>query len=488
MSGGRRPPGNRPGTGSMAAAGMPRFRADRLNCEMCMPTTTAARRAAAPVLMFAVLGLLLGAGTVQTRDGKSYEGDVAAADGAVVVRPAGGGAEARVPWDSVSRATFRAAPKSERPVGSADGRLPAGWEAKDVGEVHKPGTAACDEKGTFTLKASGWGAWGPDDSFHFAFRPLDGDGQVIARLAKVDDSRGKVVAGVMIRESTDPASPMAGATVYASGEVRLNHRPGDRFAEFKRGEDVSPRPWVRLTRSGDTFSAYASRDGKNWEFVRSTTVPMKSQALVGLVAWTTANTSLGEAQVDSVVVAPGPVGGTYVEGGTGLQQGVVLRDGTVLAGTIAAVDKTIDKSADPTAVKLSRPDGDRLIPRDQIARLLFNPPPPALLTEHRDPGVLLTNGDYVEGEMTTLTPKPATPPRTPQLYVGVTSLLFGARQFEASREVVAVVTGDVTPAPAAFEVQTADGSECRAKAVDVTKDGVVVDGKPMADVTDVRRL
>src|SRR4051794_7788672 len=126
-----------------------------------MPMRTAAARVVAPAFALAALGILLGAGSVQTRDGKSYEGEVAPADGALVVRPAGGGAEARVPWDDVARATFRAAPKAERPVGSADGRLPAGWEAHDLGDVHKPGSTGCDEKGTFTLAASGWGAWGP---------------------------------------------------------------------------------------------------------------------------------------------------------------------------------------------------------------------------------------------------------------------------------------------------------------------------------------
>jgi hypothetical protein len=431
-------------------------------------------------LALPLLGALLGAGSVQTRDGKTYEGDVTPADGALVVRPPDGGAETRVPWDSVARATLRRPPKPDRPVGSADGRLPAGWESHDIGDIHKPGSVACDEKGAFDLQASGWGAWGPDDSCHFVYRALDGDGQIIAHLAKVDDSRGKVVAGVMIREGLDPAGPMAGATVYPSGEVRFNHRPAEKMAEFKKPEDVAARPWVRLTRSGDTFTAYASRDGKNWEYVRGQTIPMKSQALVGLVAWTTANTSLGEAQLDSVVVAPGPVGGTYVEGGGGPREGIVLRDGTVLAGTI--------KSADVAAVKLVRPDGVQSFPRDQVARLVFNPPPPDLLTERHTPGVLLTNGDFIEGEVTAVAPRPVTWPRPPQLHVGVNSLLFGARYFETAREVVAAVTADITPAPAAFEVRTADGSVYRAKTVEVTAAGVVTDGKPTADVAEVRRL
>ena len=68
-------------------------------------------------LVLGLLGVLLGAGSVQTRDGKTYEGEVAPADGALVVRPAGGGAEARVSWDQVARATLRTPPKAERPFG-----------------------------------------------------------------------------------------------------------------------------------------------------------------------------------------------------------------------------------------------------------------------------------------------------------------------------------------------------------------------------------
>src|SRR5947209_2799665 len=105
-----------------------------------------------------LLPLLCGAGSVKTRDGKSFVGEVSAGDGAIVVRPAAGGEPVTVPWADVDRVAFRAAPVPDHPVGSASGELPAGWAGADVGDVARKGSVRCDEKGLFTVEASGLGA------------------------------------------------------------------------------------------------------------------------------------------------------------------------------------------------------------------------------------------------------------------------------------------------------------------------------------------
>ena len=52
---------------------------------------------------------------------------------------------------------------------------------------------------------------------------------------------------------------------------------------------TAPR-WVKLVRSGNTFSAYESADGVNWTLVGSDTFAMQTNVLIGL-AVTSHNTS-----------------------------------------------------------------------------------------------------------------------------------------------------------------------------------------------------
>ena len=44
---------------------------------------------------------------------------------------------------------------------------------------------------------------------------------------------------------------------------------------FIAGTGVTPEPWLKLTRAGNTFTAYWSEDGSNWQFVGSTNVSIR---------------------------------------------------------------------------------------------------------------------------------------------------------------------------------------------------------------------
>ena len=101
--------------------------------------------------------LLMGAGKVQTRDGKTLEGDVAFEAGAVVVRSP---VERRIAFEQVARVIMDARSDSRIAAASARAKLPEGWKSQDIGKVKYPGSATCDDRGGFKLTASGWGAWG----------------------------------------------------------------------------------------------------------------------------------------------------------------------------------------------------------------------------------------------------------------------------------------------------------------------------------------
>ncbi|HYE19944.1 MAG TPA: hypothetical protein VEA69_15955 [Tepidisphaeraceae bacterium] len=431
------------------------------------------------LLLFLSLAFLLGAGRVQTRDGKSLAGDVALDAGHVVVTT--NGAAARIPLDQVASAELAVTPTPKTEVATT-GTLPAGWKSQDLGRVKSPGSAKCDSGGLFTLTASGWGAFGATDSLHYAYRTLDGDGQIIARVAKLDDTAGPTIAGVMIRQSLAPDSPMATATLYPTGEVRMGKRPMFPTRGFRGGDEAlkNPTAWVRLTRKGTAVAAFRSTDGKFWEHIETRQIPLTGPVLVGVCAFTTGNDWTGSATVDSVQVIPGAPGFTYFPGSDPLAAGVVFTDGSATACDVIGVT--------PTAVRALIDGRGVVFPREAVARIVFNPMP-ADLPAPGAPSALLTSGDLFDGDLADITMVAPVygQPKIPR--ATFRNVLFGNKTFDARTQLVAIDLAPLTPTPAAWELRTTDGSIVRAQKIALDKAGVTVDDEPAPrpDIVTIRK-
>ncbi len=149
--------------------------------------------------------------------------------------------------------------------------------------------------GTYTLTASGSEIGNPDDHFHFVYLPVLGDGEIVARLAGETLGSGYAKAGVMFRQDLSTTSPNAFMLQFPAGADSPNGpafqwRPnaGDlTYSHQAPDGTASPPVWLRLVRSGYTFSGYWARDTGNgthgpWNLLGSETVDMSPNALVGL--------------------------------------------------------------------------------------------------------------------------------------------------------------------------------------------------------------
>src|SRR5262249_17345463 len=57
----------------------------------------------------------------------------------------------------------------------------------DIGNTATPGAPSFDPaSGTYTLQASGADIFGSTDAFHYVYEPLNGDGEITARLTSID--------------------------------------------------------------------------------------------------------------------------------------------------------------------------------------------------------------------------------------------------------------------------------------------------------------
>ena len=229
--------------------------------------------------------------------------------------------------------------------------LPSVWTDGDIGSTGVAGNVSY-ASGVFTVKGAGAQIYGTADAFHFVYQPLSGDGAITARLVSLQGGSGYVAPGVMIRETLNAGAANATTAEWAAyTEVSFGIRASTGASASTSGTVSATLPlWVKVSRSGNTFSSYSSADGVNWaQRGTSQTVTMAQNVYVGLAVNSGSTSALATAVFDNVSVssasAPAPVigstsattgsiGSPVVLSGTGFgaPQGnsVVLLNGTAV--------------------------------------------------------------------------------------------------------------------------------------------------------------
>jgi glucose/arabinose dehydrogenase len=210
----------------------------------------------------------------------------------------GGGATAQLSWSSPST------PKQIVPA-SRLFSLPAPWRNRDIGSVGMAGSTGISG-GTFTVKGSGADIWGASDAFQFVYRPLAGDGTIVARVASVQNTDVWAKAGVMIRETLAADSRHAFMAITPGNGAAFQRRTAPAGASTgSSGPAVVAPYWVRLVRSGSTLTGSVSSDGSTWSTVGSDTIPMGALVDAGLAVTSHNNGALCTSTFTNVSVSGG---------------------------------------------------------------------------------------------------------------------------------------------------------------------------------------
>jgi hypothetical protein len=178
-----------------------------------------------------------------------------------------------------------------------------GWGRAEVGSLGLSGDYPNYANGTFVVPGSGTQMYGTADSFTFAYRRLFGDGSVVARVVSVQGGSGYVAAGVMIRETLDAGSTNAKIAYWPSYDgMYFDTRTSTGGSTAEPGSLSGTVPyWVKLERTGSTFTSYASPDGVSWTQVGpSQTVNMAQNVYVGLAVTSGSASSPAIATFDNV--------------------------------------------------------------------------------------------------------------------------------------------------------------------------------------------
>jgi len=154
------------------------------------------------------------------------------------------------------------------------------WQVKDIGYSWIPGRIEYQD--TFlTIHGSGRGIDETFDEFTFAYKTLDGDGEILLEIKDLEETNWGVKAGVMLRDNLNVDSPYV---MLAQGRQRygitFQHRPNQEcFNLYKKGS--VPR-WLKLVRKADVITAFDSVDGKQWEKAGNATIKMNKKIFIGL--------------------------------------------------------------------------------------------------------------------------------------------------------------------------------------------------------------
>jgi len=178
------------------------------------------------------------------------------------------------------------------------------------------------EEATGNIIMGGGGAdiWNAADQFRFAGKRLTGNGAIVAKVESLVNTDPWTKVGVMIRESMAPGSRFA--AVYATPDygVRYQARTMTDTAAVSDSAIATPEQialtapvWVKIERSGSSFSGFYSTDGVTWTAMawNPQTINMSAASVYIGLAVTSHNANALTAAEFSNISTTGSVAGAW---------------------------------------------------------------------------------------------------------------------------------------------------------------------------------
>lgn len=182
--------------------------------------------------------------------------------------------------------------------------LPSPWQNQDVGTVGVAGGSSYSN-GTFVVTGSGADIFGTADAFQYACQSGSGDCSIQARVASVQDINVWSKAGLMIRETLDAGALNAAIFVTPSNGINFQWRTNtDGVTTSSNAPSLTAPYWVKLARTGNSFTGYDSTNGSSWTAISTQTVVMATNVYLGLGVTSHTNTIQCTATIDNVTPTP----------------------------------------------------------------------------------------------------------------------------------------------------------------------------------------
>ncbi|NUQ24051.1 MAG: T9SS type A sorting domain-containing protein [Saprospiraceae bacterium] len=193
--------------------------------------------------------------------------------------------------------------------------LPFGWTGANIG-TNAMGSSSylpCSQFGTFVLSSKGY-TTNLTDVQRVVYQTLCGNSTIIARVTGLSPLQGW--AGIQMRESTSQGSRKFTVKTQLSTIIRREARANN-FGPTNTLQIgvLLEHTWLRITRNGNTFTAWSSPDGATWTLRNTATFFMAGCLQVGMFVESYNNLATTTATFDNVSVTgnPFPLAGPGVD-------------------------------------------------------------------------------------------------------------------------------------------------------------------------------
>jgi regulation of enolase protein 1 (concanavalin A-like superfamily) len=161
----------------------------------------------------------------------------------------------------------------------------ANYLSADVGGVAPAGSTTQVTLGrAYDVSGGGADVGATADRFRFVHRLVHGDFDLAARVDSLSALDDAAKGGLMVRDGL-----AAGARNVFAGLTRL----GQTFASYRTATNAAtarvtsttqapPNSWLRLRRTGDTFTTFRSTNGTTWTQINQVTIDLPDVVNVGL--------------------------------------------------------------------------------------------------------------------------------------------------------------------------------------------------------------
>jgi len=194
------------------------------------------------------------------------------------------------------------------------------WLEQDLGAVSPAGRSSffADTNlniNRYTIMGAGGDIGGTQDACHFVYHPLDGNGEIAARVLWMETTDAGAKAGVMIRESLAPnAKQVMLALTPEQGLTLLSRSTTGGATVVQSNLAVGATCRVRLVRNGSIFTGYYSIGEQSWIPMNLAGIAMSNRVYVGMAVCSRTNGTLCAGTFDKVE-EPLPLFNTAASGG-----------------------------------------------------------------------------------------------------------------------------------------------------------------------------
>jgi len=176
--------------------------------------------------------------------------------------------------------------------------------------------------GSVTMSAGGTDIWDVADQFRFAFKQLNGNGAIIAKVESLDNTNEWAKAGVMIREDLSAGSRFAAVYAtpgqgvrYQARLISLGAATSDTTIATDEQKGLKIPVWIKIERVGANLNCYYSSDGTKWTSMtwNPQSINFTSTAYIGLSVTSHNTAAMTTARYSNISVTGGVTGEWAVE-------------------------------------------------------------------------------------------------------------------------------------------------------------------------------